>query len=899
MKHILANIYKKYFLSFVLIFCAAILIWINGPILKIGENFPLADPMKRLYLIILVFLSWLLKCIFFNNNSPKQVSSQKTNSPDLHKKLQFLQGRFYGALAFLKKTTIEKQGKRFNLSQLPWYLMLGPTNAGKTTLLANSNIHFILSKPSKAETTKNISPSEHCDWWVTRDIVLVDVPGTYLTTTCNRLWQHFLSLLKKNNSKQLIQGIIIALPLPEIIKQERSQKNHIIFDIKKRISDLNEQLRKSLPIYLVITKCDLIPGFNEFFSESSGEEIAQTWGISIEQHDNHLINTFTQSFDTLIKRINKQLIGRIHQERNTLARPFIKDFPLHLERLKETIAQFLKALTIPNLPLQGVYLTSSSQDFHEEESSYIATNHSPAHFHTQSLQIMSMPPIPVRSYFVKQLILYHLPKRVQTEITPHYSFVWRNRFIYTASAATIITTCFVLGHDFQQSVQQAYSIQNDLNHYQLNLQQSNQATDRLINALPLLSALQQAANHSSDKLSLTYYSNKSHQTARMVYQQAVETLVLPNIKNSFEEYIKSTNTTNNSENAYAILKAYLMLNDKTHFQPEYMSKSLHQIMPTRFSPEMVDTLIRHIQSALIETKKSVPLDNELIKQTRKQLTDLPTATLAFVILKNMENNNTDSAIALGTQLNTPSVFFTKSIETVIPSLYTANHFQKILTDESYIAATEATQGNWILGLNLIVTSQSTINALAAQLRTQYIANYVDIWESLLANIQLTSPRNLAETNNMIGTLTDNHSPLLQLLDTIKENTSFDPILAASPKLQKLSTLLVDANNHDASTLYHIFTALKKLHEYLNTILNAENPQQAAFNASTDRAKNPTDNPFTNIQNIADQSPEPMKTWLNTLTQQAWVFLMQDSAEYHNKTGRMDKLPMDHEKMAKG
>lgn len=882
------NTFKKHFLSLSLVFCSSILVWINGPILKIGNSIPLLDPLKRIYIIILIILTWILKCILVNTAPKKTLPLEQTNANDIHKKLQFLQGRFYGALAFLKKTTIEKQGKRINLSHLPWHLIIGPTGAGKTTLLANSNIPFILAKQCKIETKNTVPLSDHCDWWVTRDMVLVDVPGR----TSPFLWRHLLSLLKKNNGKQLVQGMIVTLHLPEIIKQDRTHKNQIILEIKKRITDLSEQFGRSFPIHLVITKCDLLPGFTEFFSESSSEEITQPWGLTLEPSDN-IINVFSQQFNTLIKRINKQLIWRLHQERNAQIRPYIKDFPLHLERLKETITQFLKALTIPHLPLKGVYLTSSSQEFTEEEPSYVTASGTPAHFHMQSLQIMSAPPMPIRSYFVRHLILNHLPKMLlQKNITNDNSFIWKKRLAYTASASAIIIACFFLGHDFQRSVQQAYSIQNDLNHYQLSLQQSNQQTDRLLNALPLLNALQQAANHSKGKLSLTYYSNKSQQTANAVYQEALQTIVLPEIKGFFEQYLKSAST-NNNENLYAVLKAYLMLNDKAHFQQEYIAKSLQQVMPPQATPEMITALMHHIQSALNASTISIQLDDDLIKQVRKQLTDLPTATLAFIILKNMENNNTDSAIGLGTHLNKPAVFFTKSVETVIPSIYTATEFQKILTNESYTAATDAIQGNWVLGLNLIVTSQTTINALAAQLRTQYIANYVDIWESLLDNIQLTTPHNLAETNEIVTVLTNSHSPLLQLLDTIKENTAFSPLMAASPKLQNLSILLVDANNHD-STLYQIFTALNKLNVYLSDIINSSDPLKAAFQASTERMQNPAQNPLMQIQTIADQSPEPMKTWLNTIAQSAWQFLLQNSAEYINHAWQIEVMPTYHE-----
>src|SRR4029079_11270390 len=100
-------------------------------------------------------------------------------TPETAKKLQTLQGRFQGALDFLKKMLVNKQGKKFNLSHLPWYLLIGPTGSGKTTLLAHSKVNFILSKQFKQAEAIIIPSSDACDWWVTRDLVLIDVPSYY------------------------------------------------------------------------------------------------------------------------------------------------------------------------------------------------------------------------------------------------------------------------------------------------------------------------------------------------------------------------------------------------------------------------------------------------------------------------------------------------------------------------------------------------------------------------------------------------------------------------------------------------------------------------------------------------------------------------------------------------
>jgi len=184
-----------------------------------------------------------------------------------------------------------------------------------------------------------------------------------------------------------------------------------------------------------------------------------------------------------------------------------------------------------------------------------------------------------------------------------------------------------------------------------------------------------------------------------------------------------------------------------------------------------------------------------------------------------------------------------------------------------------------LGSNSVAADQIAVDALAAQLRTQYITHYIDIWESLLANIQMSTPKNLAQLDSMIAILTGSKSPLLQLLDTIKINTLLEPITAASPKLQSLSVLLVNVNNTKPSALYSIFVSLQELHSYLQAMLNVSDVGVSVFQATTQRMKNSSEDPIAHIHFIAEQSPEPMKTWLNTIATKSWHFMLQETSQY--------------------
>ncbi|MHB1946878.1 MAG: type VI secretion system membrane subunit TssM [Gammaproteobacteria bacterium] len=898
MKQLIRNIKKKDKIVLSLLLGAALIIWFGGPALVIGNQYPLQQGEKRFYIIALIFLVWILKFIFTPPKQKKTVSAATPETPEANARLQALQGRFQGAVLFLKKSMISKNNKNISLSHLPWYLMIGPQGAGKTSLLANSNINFTLAKQFKDK----ITPSEACDWWATRDLVIVDVPGSYFKEKNHYLWNNFLSLTQENSKQSAISAVVIALPLPELIKQQNSQqKKQIVSDIKHKITQLRAQLGNELSFYIVITKCDQLPGFVEFFGESGTEELAQAWGIPLptRKENEKLLDIVITRFNALIKRLNSQLILRLHQERNPNARPAIKDFPLQVERLKDMTGQFIKALNIPDLKLCGIYLTSALQANTEEQttqSQIIQANP------TQALQLFRNAPLPSKAYFIRHFILQGLlcSGDIPAPVIPSKKARWTRRFAYVLATMTVITATLLLGRDFQQSVLQTYAIQNDLTQYRLSIQEPNHNGDNLLKALPLLNALQMTASRTNNNLSrfaslLSFYSDKSQKTATTVYQQALQTIVLPEIKNSLENNLR--NNSKNPAQLYAVLKAYLMLSDKQTLQMDYVTKILMQLLPSSSNPQTNSDLISHIQAAFDQASQPVEINNDLVAQVRSQLKNLPSLELGLVILKNMGNNNTDSTINLGATLANPPVFVNSQITNRIPILYTANAYQAVTEQQVAIAATESLQGNPIIGPFDILSNEATINALMEQLRTRYIANYVDIWENQLANLKLTTPNNLTTTDTLAANLMSNASPLLQLLKTIRENTSFAPILSASPKLQALNNLLGNAHNNEENSLYQIFVNLRQLHFYLQNILTSRDVGQAAFDAAKNRMLTPTHDPISELRLLALDSPEPMRSWLNTLAVNSWYYILQETSHFIENAWQINVFSIYHSQIA--
>ena len=80
------------------------------------------------------------------------------------------------ALALLKQGS-----RRGTLAELPWYAIIGPPGAGKTTALLNAGLTFTLAEQMGQAAIAGVGGTRLCEWWFTDRAVLIDTAGRYTT----------------------------------------------------------------------------------------------------------------------------------------------------------------------------------------------------------------------------------------------------------------------------------------------------------------------------------------------------------------------------------------------------------------------------------------------------------------------------------------------------------------------------------------------------------------------------------------------------------------------------------------------------------------------------------------------------------------------------------------------
>jgi type VI secretion system protein ImpL len=222
---------------------------------------------------------------------------------------------------------------------------------------------------------KGVGGTRNCEWLFTEDAILLDTAGRYTTQDSNqsvdqRAWLGFLGLLKQFRPRQPINGVMIAIGLSDLAAMTPAQRTTNARLVEERLAELQKEFGLRLPVYVLLTKADLIAGLVEFFDDLDREERGKVWGTTFALKDSSeqtdMIAGFDAEFDALTARLNERLLERIQEERDPDRRARIFGFPMQFASLKPMLHEFLGEIFTPSrlkeVPLlRGVYFTSATQ----------------------------------------------------------------------------------------------------------------------------------------------------------------------------------------------------------------------------------------------------------------------------------------------------------------------------------------------------------------------------------------------------------------------------------------------------------------------------------------------------------------------------------------------------------
>lgn len=361
--------------------------WLAGDALVVAGTRPLDAPLARALFIILVAVLWLGWELWRARRaaltSQRLLDGLMRGLPDADSaerathEIGLLRKRFEDALGVLRKARFHAaSGERRTVAQLPWYMFIGAPGSGKTTALLNAGLRFPLGDP-RGEVLQGVGGTRNCDWWFTDQAVMLDTAGRYTTQESDReadaaAWLGFLDLLKTFRPRQPLNGALVTLSLSDLVHWDEEDSARYAGHVRERLAELQERLAVRVPIYVLVTKTDLLAGFSEFFSEFDAERRAQVWGMTFDvtevaAHRGGPAPRFEEEFTRLERRLYAMLPARLQEERDLQRRAAIYRFPQQFRVAGPLVARFLDAAFGASwqgeAPLvRGVYFTSGTQE---------------------------------------------------------------------------------------------------------------------------------------------------------------------------------------------------------------------------------------------------------------------------------------------------------------------------------------------------------------------------------------------------------------------------------------------------------------------------------------------------------------------------------------------------------
>ncbi|MBX3305079.1 MAG: type VI secretion system membrane subunit TssM [Nitrospira sp.] len=364
----------------VAVLCLVVLVWIWGP----RFDWLAAADMRVGVMIGLAALWWVvtpvIRHLYAKRCATRLEASLRvegrpgqSDQADLKEKKDALRVQFRKGIDALKQSQLAKGVSGSTaLYELPLVMIIGPSACGKTTALRESGLTFpLLNGEGKGLSAVGAGGTRNCDWWFTNEGILLDTAGRYMNQTeaDKEEWEEFLKLLRKYRTRKPINGAIVAVPISDLINASDESIERQATNIRARIDQLIKRLGVVFPVYVMVTKCDLPKGFEEFFHDMEENERKQVWGCTFPKSgggSGSVGSRVRSGLNELYSVANERRLVRLSATRGSGQVPILS-FPMELVVAHDRLVQFVGTLFQENVYqkdypfFRGVYFTSGTQ----------------------------------------------------------------------------------------------------------------------------------------------------------------------------------------------------------------------------------------------------------------------------------------------------------------------------------------------------------------------------------------------------------------------------------------------------------------------------------------------------------------------------------------------------------
>lgn len=754
------------------------------------------------------------------------------------------------ALAGLKSAT---GGKRDYLYSRPWYVIIGPPGSGKTTALLNSGLRF----PFSDQALKGVGGTRNLDFWFADEAALIDTAGRYTSQDSDqandaKAWQSFLDLLKKNRPLQPINGIIVAVGADELIKGDRLAIDAHAAAIRRRLAEIRKSLEVAAPVYVMLTKADLVAGFVEYHDDLDVEGRRAVLGHTFAYGSGRVAaDQVSSAFDEVAQKIADRQAKRLAEEPDAQRRSLILGFPSQLSALRARFVRLIDGAFVageePSGILRGFYITSGVQEGAPLDRllSGMADVYDQPRVASQSAG---------RAYFLNRLLgEVMFPEAGLVQMDPKARARLRTKLIGAVGAIAGLSLLLTVlwGVSFFRNIAlqsemlaHAGAAQKITTERGLDMVQVSGSDADLEQSLAVLDALRALPQGYGDRVAggppLTMrfglFQAGHAEKAEGAYREGLLRILLPRLLLRLESVINENLASPLA--VYEPLKVYLMLGGQKPGGPDAPAVKnwvnadwAGSAYPGADRADLRARLGLHL-SALLEDSdmnsvwqnRKAPIDGTTVAAARAAVQTMSIADRAYAILRQKAASSGGAPWAVATVLSSGDAQAFANGEAVlamqIPYFFTRAGFESGYQKGLLTVQKDLENDLWVLGGDAdTVAIREQIGGVRPGVAGLYSKEYIAAWEGVVTAMK---PAPFFDNLAAFGTFTKSPSPLKLILLELLKNTTFDGGSDAAKTMvqdrikQKLgrAAVLVPGSSGTLDAGREITNYFKPLHVYV-------------------------------------------------------------------------------------
>ncbi len=723
-----------------------------------------------------------------------------------------------------------------------------------------------------------------------------------LLTRRIRKWRHGVPL----------QGLVVLMRVADL------QDRDLLQTLNHRLQDLLLAATENVPLYLMLIDLHQLPGFDAFSATLTAEEQQQLFGISLPvalggNRSVHVAEALAQ----LQQRLQGMLTRALYQERQLDRRKQLMSFPNRFEQmcghLSDALSYCLPASS--RVLLRGIHFTGQRLSPSGQSSLVPALGPAQPRPGTQPAWVFTQR--------------WWLDLVRGDQGLAGWSSVYR-RSRWVAGTAVVLVATLVFGgisvwqvQSFRFGQQRLEQVKQVLSRQDVSLEQAEGRNLALPQVLSLVQLWSQADSGTAPGM-LWPGLAVTDEVAKPIADYRTRLLreaLLPLMSERAEAILTSSQE---PEALLAALKVYLMLalperRDNAMLAGWYAEDSADVLQGRGLTRQWLEA---RVLEALGAQPEALPVDQSLIQQARNQLNQIPREQQLYLRVKQAARYQGLSGFRYGANMGSEGATTFEGGTFEVPALFTLQGYSRVFVPELNRLLDEYEETRWILGAADAHPSGEDLERLRTSEQQTYADDYVRYWQTALNQLRLVRVHNLEHLLGLLNALTAPASPLRMALKATTDHTQYalsgatdavseqaqvlaavdkraarvaqkaariggaleqvgdqatpDYLLTIRERFQSIHRLVPGAG--EPTTLAPLFARLGDLQHYVGG-LTAGNSRETMFRAVAQRFQQGGTDPLSELQIVGRQMPEPVRSWVLDLADQAWAVMLQQTQEH--------------------